>query len=129
MAEDKIEEVKKDALTELQSLQTEKGWTDDQLKEFQDKIEAMTSEKDIEEFLEARRKDEKQGQEEDKGQEKDKDENKELTPEERKAARRTQYFAKLNGVPSSPRKMRMLRRATWSSRALSLIPPATNPAW
>ena len=94
MAEDKIEEVKKDALTELQSLQTEKGWTDDQLKEFQDKIEAMTSEKDIEEFLEARRKDEKQGQEEDKGQEKDKDENKdenkELTPEERKAAREEQ---------------------------------------
>ena len=31
---------------------------------------------------------------------------KHIKAEERKAALRTQYFAKLNGVPSSPRKMR-----------------------
>lgn len=49
---------------------------------------------------------------------------KHIKAEERKAARRTQYFAKLNGVPSSPRKMRYvvdLVRGMEVNRALGVL--------
>lgn len=49
---------------------------------------------------------------------------KHIKAEERKAARRTQYFAKLNGVPSSPRKMRYvvdLVRGMEVNRALGIL--------
>ena len=51
-------------------------------------------------------------------------ERKHIKAEERKAARRTQYFAKLNGVPSSPRKMRYvvdLVRGMEVNRALGVL--------
>ena len=49
---------------------------------------------------------------------------KKLAAEERKAARKTQYFAKLNDVPSSPRKMRYvvdLVRGMEVNRALGTL--------
>ena len=49
---------------------------------------------------------------------------KKLAAESRKAARKTQYFAKLNDVPSSPRKMRYvvdLVRGMEVSRALGTL--------
>lgn len=92
-----LEEAKKNALAELKSLQAEKGWNDEKIKEYTEALEGMSSLKDIEEYLEARRKEEKkengnEGQEGDKPKEEGNDakpaeENKELTPEERKAAR------------------------------------------
>ena len=92
-----LEEAKKNAVAELKSLQAEKGWNDEKIKECAEAIEGMSSLKDIEEYLEARRKEENKndGQEEGKpkGEEneaKPVEENKELTPEERKAAREEQ---------------------------------------
>lgn len=94
-----LEEAKKNALAELKSLQAEKGWNDEKIKECAEAIERMSSLKDIEEYLEARRKEEKkengsEGQEGDKTKEENEakpaEENKELTPEERKAAREEQ---------------------------------------
>ena len=49
---------------------------------------------------------------------------KHIKAEERKAALRTQYFAKLNGVPSSPRKMRYvvdMVRGMEVNRALGVL--------
>lgn len=49
---------------------------------------------------------------------------KHIKAEERKAAQRTQYFAKLNGCPSSPRKMRYvvdLVRGMEVNRALGVL--------
>ena len=49
---------------------------------------------------------------------------KHIKDEERKAALRTQYFAKLNGVPSSPRKMRYvvdMVRGMEVNRALGVL--------
>lgn len=95
-----LEEAKKNAVAELKSLQAEKGWNDEKIKEYTDAINGMSSLKDIEEYLEARRKEEKkenenEGREDDKPKEEENDvkpaeENKELTPEERKAAREEQ---------------------------------------
>lgn len=95
-----LEEAKKNAVAELKSLQAEKGWNDEKIKEYAEAIEGMSSLKDIEEYLEARRKEEKKenennGQEGDKPKEEENEakpaeENKELTPEERKAAREEQ---------------------------------------
>lgn len=95
-----LEEAKKNAVAELKSLQAEKGWNDEKIKECAEAIEGMSSLKDIEEYLDARRKEEKKenenaGQEGDKPKEEENEakpaeENKELTPEERKAAREEQ---------------------------------------
>ena len=49
---------------------------------------------------------------------------KHIKAEERKAARKTQYFAKLKGVPSSPRKMRYvvdMVRGMEVNRALAVL--------
>lgn len=87
-----LEEAKKNAVAELKSLQAEKGWNDEKIKECAEAIEGMSSLKDIEEYLEARRKEEKK-ENKNEGQEsgaKKEEENKEPTPEERKAAREEQ---------------------------------------
>lgn len=87
-----LEEAKKNAVAELKSLQAEKGWNDEKIKECAEAIEGMSSLKDIEEYLEARRKEEKK-ENKNEGQESGtpkEEENKEPTPEERKAAREEQ---------------------------------------
>ncbi len=56
---------------------------------------------------------------------------KRLSAERRKEAQKTQYFAKLNNVPSSPRKMRVLAdlvRGMEVSKALGVLKYSTKEA-
>ena len=56
---------------------------------------------------------------------------KHLSAEKRKAALKTQYFAKLNNVPSSPRKMRLvcdMIRGMEVNRALGVLKFSTKAA-
>ena len=56
---------------------------------------------------------------------------KQLSADARKAARKTQYFAKLNNVPSSPRKMRLvcdMIRGMEVNRALGTLKFSTKAA-